>query len=104
AELSDSVLAALLADMDRDAEAGLASGLHVLGDLAVVVAFAARPRSGDVDADDPAWRVADCLLDDDRVLLGRERPVHHQDQAGAHLRILEARSVETPDCRDDDVV
>src|SRR5205085_4083940 len=97
AELCDAVLAALLADVDRHAEARLARRLHVLDDLAVVVALAAGPRAGDVDPDDAAWRVTDRLVDDDRVLLGRERPVHHQDQAGAHLRVLEARPVEATD-------
>src|SRR6266496_5944958 len=58
----------------------------------------------DVDPDDPARRIADRLLDDDRILPLVERPVHHQDQAGSHLRILEARPVEAADGGHDDVV
>ena len=73
-------------------------------DLPVVVARAARARAGDVDADDPARRPADRLLDDDLVLLGGEGAVHHQDQARAHLRVLEARAVEAADRGEDDVV
>ena len=46
----------------------------------------------------------DRLLDDDLVLPRRERAVHHQDQAGAHLRVLEARAVEAADRGEDDVV
>ena len=55
-------------------------------------------------ADDPARRPANRLLDDDLVLVRRERPVHHQDQARAHLRVLEARDVEPADRGEDDVV
>ena len=39
-----------------------------------------------------------------RFCCGGERPVHHQDQAGAHLRVLERRDVEPPDRGEDDVV
>ena len=69
-DLLDAVLAALLADVDRHAEAGVARELDVLADLRVVVARAAGPRAGDVDADDAARRVPDRLLDDDHVLVG----------------------------------
>ena len=71
---------------------------------AVVVARAAGPRAGDVDADDAAARPVHGLLDDDLVLPVVERAVHHQDQAGAHLRVLEAGAVEPADRREDDVV
>src|SRR2546425_4482345 len=90
--------------MDRHAQTGAACFLDHWHDLAVVVAAAAWTRAGDVDADDSARRPDDRLLDDDRVLLGGERPVHHQDQAGAHLRILETCSVEAADRSEDDVV
>ena len=33
-----------------------------------------------------------------------ERAVHHQDQPGAHLRVLEPRAVEAADRGEDDVV
>jgi hypothetical protein len=46
----------------------------------------------------------DRLLDDDRVQLRRERAVHHQDQSGADLRVLEARAIEPSDRGEDDVV
>ena len=52
----------------------------------------------------PRERVADRLLDDDRVLPLVEGAVHHQDQPGAHLRVLEARPVEPADGGHDDVV
>ena len=105
ADLGDSVLAALLADVNRHAEAGGASLLDERRQVAVRIgAVARRARAGDVDAHDPARRVADRLLDDDRVLPLGERPVHHQDQAGAHLRVLEARPVEPADGGHDDVV
>ena len=97
-------VAALLADVDRHAEAGLACRLHHRRDLRVVVAPAARPGAGDVDADDPAARPADRLLDDDLVQPPVERAVHHQDQPGAHLRVLEAREIESADRGEDDVV
>src|SRR6476469_5620495 len=90
--------------MDRHAEPGTTFLLDHRADLAIVVAAAARARAGDVDADDSARRPADRLLDDDRVLLGRERPVHHQDQARSRLRVLEARAVEAADRGEDDVV
>ena len=34
----------------------------------------------------------------------RERPIHHQDQAGTHLRIFELGPVEPADCGHDDVI
>ena len=52
----------------------------------------------------PRERVADRLLDDHRVLPLVEGAVHHQDQPGAHLRVLEARAVEPADGGHDDVV
>src|SRR5258705_3502320 len=90
--------------MDRHAQAGGARFLDHWHDLAGVVPAAARTRAGDVDADDSTRRRADRLLHDDRVLLGGERPVHHQDQAGADLRVLQARAVEAADRGEDDVV
>ena len=58
-------------------------------DRRVVVAQPAGARPGDVDADDAAVGPGDRLVDDDRVLPRVERAVHHQDQPGAHLRVLE---------------
>ena len=104
ADLVASDVAALLADVDRHTEAGVARLLDHRRRLAVVVAAAVRARAGDVDADDSARRPPDRLLDDDRVLLGGEGPVHHQDQSRPHLRVLEARAVEAADRREDDVV
>src|SRR5580765_213131 len=49
-------------------------------------------------------RVADRLLDDDRVLLLVEGAVHHQDQPDAYERVLEARAVEPADRGHDDVI
>ena len=93
ADLLDAVPAALLADVDGDAQPAGPRLLDERRQIAVRVAAAVGPRAGDVDADDAAVRVADRLLDDDPVLLGGEGAVHHQDQAGAHLRVLEpARS------------
>ncbi len=46
----------------------------------------------------------DRLLDDDLVLPRREGAVHHQDQPGLHLRVLEPRAVEAADRGEDDVV
>ena len=94
ADLGAAHLPALLADVDRHAEPGGASLLHHRLHLRVVVALAAGPRPRDVDPHDPARRPANRLLDDDLVLVRRERPIHHQDQARAHLRVLEARDVE----------
>src|ERR687897_401058 len=63
ADLGDPVLTALLADVDRDAEAGLARLLDEGQQLAVGVGpGAVGARAGDVDANDPARRVADRLL------------------------------------------
>ena len=104
ADLLHAVLAALLADMDRHAEAGVPGELDVLADLRVVVASSSGPRAGDVDADDAARHVLDRLLDDHHVLLGGERAIHHQDQARPDLRVLERREVETADRGEDDVV
>ena len=95
---------ALLADVDRDAEPGRARRLDHRHDLRVVVAAAARPRAGDVDADDAARGPADRLLDDDLVLARVEGAVHHQDQPGPHLRVLERSAVEASDGGEDDVV
>jgi hypothetical protein len=74
ADLGDPVLAAFLADVDRQPEAGVAC----LPDERVqrpvrVRTVTVRARAGDVDADDPARRVADRLLDDDLVLPLGER-------------------------------
>src|SRR4029450_11089746 len=105
ADLADPVLAAFLADVDRHAEPGLARLLDERAQGAVGVrTVGIRAWAGDVDADDSARRVADRLLDDDRVLPLGECPVHHQDQAGAHLRVLEAGAVEPADRGHDDVV
>src|ERR671919_2866985 len=104
ADLLDPVPAALLADVDRHAQAGAAGLLDERRELAVGEASAVGPRAGDVDADDAPVGVADRLLDDDPVLLVRERPVHHQDEAGAHLRVLELRAVEPARGGHDDVV
>ena len=93
ADLLAADLAALLADVDRHAEPAAARLLDERRDLAVVVAAAVGPRPRDVDADDPARRPVQRLLDDDRVLLLGEGAVHHQDQPRANLRVLEpARS------------
>ena len=104
ADLGAAHVAALLADVDRDAEACATRFLDHRRDLPVVVPLVPRPRAGDVDADDPARRPADRLLHDDGVLLGAERSVHHQDQARAHLRVLQAGKVEPADRGEDDVV
>jgi hypothetical protein len=91
--------------VDRDPEPGLPRLPDERRELAVGVGpGAVGARAGDVDADDPARRVADRLLDDDRVLPLGEGPVHHQEQAGAHLRVLEAGAVEPADRGHDDVV
>ena len=104
AHLLATHVAALLADVDRDAEAGVAARLHDRLELRVLVAPAARPRPGDVDADDAASRPADRLLDDDLVQAQVEGAVHHQDQPGADLRVLDARAVDPSDRGEDDVV
>src|SRR5439155_1448164 len=97
-------VAALLADVDGHAEACGARLLDHWHHLFVVVATAVGPRAGDVHADDATRRPADRLLDDDRVQVRAKGAVHHQDQSGAYLRILEARAVETSDGGEDDVV
>ena len=83
ADLGDPVLAALLADVDRHAEAGRARLLH---ERRRGRGRDSAPPSGRGPAmsmpTTPARRVADRLLDDDPVLPSRERAVHHQDQAG----------------------
>ena len=95
-DLGDLLDEALLAAVHRHAEAGLARLLHERRQAGVVeAATAARARAGDVDADHAARGVADRLLDDDLVLAGVERAVHHQDHARAHLRVLE-RARSTP--------
>ena len=104
ADLLAAEVAALLADVDRDAESCAARLLDHRLHAAVVVPRVARARAGDVDADDAARRPADRLLDDDLVLPLRERPVHHQDQSRAHLRVLEARAIEAANGGEDDVV
>jgi hypothetical protein len=73
--LGDPVGAALLADVDRDPEPGVARLLDERPQLTVGVGpVRVEARAGDVDADDPARRAADRLLDDDRVLpLGERR-------------------------------
>src|SRR5581483_11631347 len=86
--------AALLAHVDRHAETGGARLLDHRLHLAVVVPRAAGPRACDVDADDAARGPPNRLLDDHFVLPRSEGPVHHQDQSGAHLWVLEARTVE----------
>src|ERR1051325_2802424 len=73
-------------------------------ELAIRVPLAARPRAGDVDPDDPARGIPDSPLDDDRVLALVEGAVHHQDQPGADLRVLQARAVEAAGGGHDDVV
>jgi hypothetical protein len=75
ADLGDPVVAALLADVDRDPEPGVARLLDERPQLTVGVGpVRVEARAGDVDADDPARRVAARLLDDDRVLpLGERR-------------------------------
>ena len=95
ADLLDSVVAAFLADVDRHAEPAVARQVDVLADLRVVVPRASRARAGDIDADDPARPIAQRLLDDHHVLVGGERAVHHQEQPGANLRVLERCDVET---------
>jgi len=74
------------------------------GCSSVLVARAVRARAGDVDPADPARRPADRLVDDDGVHLVGEGAVHHQDQPGVDLRILEARAIEPADRGEDDVV
>ena len=103
-DLCQTELAAFLADMNRHTETTVACELDMLANLGVVVATAARARAGDVDADDPARPVPERFLDDDHVLLRAECPVHHQDQTGAHLRVLERRDVEATDRGENDVV
>src|SRR4029079_14658467 len=73
-------------------------------ELRVRIARAAGARPGDVDPDDAARAVPDRLLDDDPVLPLVERAVHHPDQAGAHLWVLEARTVEATGGSHDDVL
>ena len=86
ADLVDAGLSALLAHVDRDAEPGCACGLDERCELAVRIPARARAGAGDVDADDSAVGVAHGLVDDDRVLLVAERPIHHQDEPGADER------------------
>ena len=52
----------------------------------------------------PAVGPGDRLVDDDRVLARVERAIHHQDQPGSNLRVLEPRAVEPADRGEDDVV
>jgi hypothetical protein len=60
ADLGDPVLAAFLADVDRHAEPGLARLLDERAQGAVGVGtVGVGAWAGDVDADDPARRVAD---------------------------------------------
>ena len=73
-ELLASEVASLFSHVDRHAEARLARGLDHGDELRVVVAGSARPRPGDVHADDPARRPAHGLLDDDLVQAPVEGP------------------------------
>ena len=95
---------ALLADVDRDPEACGARRLDHRPYRRVVVAAAARTRPRDVDADHAAVGPGDRLVDDDRVLARVEGAIHHQDQPGANLWILEPGAVEPTDRGEDDVV
>ena len=104
ADLLAPHLATLLADVDRHAEPRIARGLDQRLELRVVVAAASGARAGDVDADHPSVRPADRLLDDDLVQAEVEGAIHHQDQPGAYLRVLDARAVDAPDRGEDDVV
>ena len=97
-------VAALLADVDRDAEPRLAGELDHRLDLRVVVGLAAGTRPRDVHSDDSAARPAHGLLDDDLVEPDVEGAIHHQDQPGAHLRVLDARAIDAADRGEDDVV
>src|SRR5262249_13727325 len=101
--LCETEVAALFADVNCHAEATFACEIDVLANLRVVVPHALRAWAGDVDADDPARRVAQSLLDDDHVLLRAEGAVHHQDQPCAHLRVLERGDVEAAYGGEDDV-
>ena len=92
ADLLAADVAPFLADVDRDAEPGVARRLDDRLDLRVLVAAAAGSRTGDVDPDDPAPGPADRLLDDDLVQPQVEGAIHHQDQPGADLRVLDARA------------
>ncbi len=65
ADLVDPVLAALLADVDGDAEAACACLLDERCQVAVRIAPTVGAGPGDVDADHAAVGVADRLLDDD---------------------------------------
>jgi hypothetical protein len=103
-DLFTSDVAAFLADVDRDPEAGRSRVLHHRHELRVVITCAADARSGDVDPHNAAVAPVNRLLDDDRVLSKRERPVHHQDQACAHVRVLERRAVESAHRGENDVV
>jgi hypothetical protein len=53
-DLLDAVVAAFLADVDGDAEAGASGLVDQRLELRVRVARAAGAGAGDVDADDPA--------------------------------------------------
>ena len=104
ADLVAPHVAALFADVDGHAEPGVAGGLDDRLDLRVVVAAASGARAGDVDADDSAPGPADRLLDDDLVEPQVEGAIHHQDEPGADLRVLDARAIDASDRREDDVV
>ena len=92
ADLVAPHVAALLADVDGHPEPGVAGGLDDRLDLRVVVAAASGARACDVDADDSAPGPADRLLHDDLVEPQVEGAIHHQDEPGAHLRVLDARA------------
>src|SRR6185369_12897932 len=96
ADLAATGLASLLPDVDGDAEPRIARGLDDRLDLRILVAAASRPRTRDVDPDDATRGPADRLLGNDLVEPQVERAVHHQDQPGTHLRVLDARAVDAP--------
>ena len=61
--------ATLFADVDRHPSPALSRFLDERREVAVRIGrVLVRPRAGDVDSNHPARRVADRLLDDDRVL------------------------------------
>ena len=68
-DLGEAVLAAFLADVDRDPEAGVACLVDQRDQIPVRVSTGMRAGSRDVDAYHAPRRVADGLLDDHRVLV-----------------------------------
>src|ERR671931_1051550 len=75
-DLLAAYFAALLSDVDGDAEPRLSRGLDHRHDLGVVVLPRPGPGTGDVDSHDSAARPVDCLLDDDLVQPAVEGPIH----------------------------